>query len=47
MKNGYGKFVYEDGAYVEGMWKNNQLHGQGKLYYSNGKLAYDGEYDMG
>ena len=47
MKNGYGKYFYEDGACVEGTWKDNQLNGHGKLYYSNGKLAYDGEYLMG
>lgn len=39
--------MYEDGAYVEGLWKNDQLNGPAKLYYSTGKLAYDGEYYMG
>ena len=32
---------------MEGTWRNNQLHGYGKLYYSSGKLAYDGQYEMG
>lgn len=40
MKNGKGKFSYHDGGYYEGMWKNDKMNGEGKLYYSSGKLAY-------
>lgn len=46
-KHGYGKYVYEDGVYVQGLWRNDELNGAGKLYFSNGKLVYDGEYENG
>ena len=26
------------------MWRNNAMNGQGKLYYDNGKLAYEGQW---
>lgn len=26
------------------MWKNDKMNGEGKLYYSSGKLAYEGEW---
>lgn len=42
MRNGRGKFYYQDGGYYEGSWKNNKMDGYGKLYYEGGKLAYEG-----
>lgn len=42
MRNGRGKFSYQDGGYYEGEWKDNKMHGWGKLFYENGKIAYEG-----
>ena len=39
-KNGRGKFHFFDGGVYDGIWKNDQMHGWGKLYYQQGKLAY-------
>jgi hypothetical protein len=33
MRNGRGKFYYQDGGYYEGMWRDNKMDGWGKLYY--------------
>ena len=46
MRNGHGKFYYQEGSYYDGQWKDNKMHGQGKLYYSNGALAYEGQWYM-
>lgn len=43
-RNGYGVFTYNNGGHYDGNWKNNQMHGQGKLFYKSGALAYDGEW---
>jgi hypothetical protein len=32
MKNGYGSFFFAGGGYYQGEWKNNLMHGHGKLY---------------
>lgn len=44
MRNGKGKFYYQEGSFYDGEWKNNNMHGYGKLYYSNNKLAYEGDW---
>lgn len=44
MRNGRGKFYYQEGSFYDGEWRNNNMHGMGRLYYSNGKLAYEGEW---
>ena len=44
MRNGRGKFFYQDGGYYEGQWKNNKMDGWGKLFYEGGKLAYEGNW---
>ena len=31
---GYGKFIYSDGEYYIGEWKNGLRHGKGKTYDS-------------
>ena len=46
MRNGFGKFYYNEGSVYEGNWKDNLMHGKGNLYYSNGKLAYEGDWRM-
>jgi hypothetical protein len=40
MRNGFGKFYYNEGSVYEGAWKDNLMNGNGILYYCNGKLAY-------
>ena len=40
MRNGWGKFYYDDGGHYEGEWKNNKMNGWGKLFYDGGRLAY-------
>lgn len=42
MRNGYGKFYYNQGSVYDGNWKDNLMHGKGSLFYSNGKLVYEG-----
>lgn len=32
------------GGMYEGMWKNDRMHGKGRLYGPNDKLIYDGEF---
>lgn len=39
-KNGPGRFYFVDGGIYDGNWKGDQMHGWGKLYYQNNKLAY-------
>ena len=46
MRNGRGKFYYQEGSFYDGEWKDNKMHGNGQLYYANGKLAYEGEWYM-
>ena len=46
MRNGRGKFYYQDGGYYEGHWRNNKMDGFGKLYYEGGKLAYEGYWSQ-
>ncbi len=44
MRDGYGKLSFSDGAYYEGQWKDNSMHGKGTLYYSEENKAYEGEW---
>ena len=44
VKEGYGKLTYSDGAYYEGNFKEDKMHGKGTLYYGPDKPAYDGEW---
>ncbi|MEZ5042693.1 MAG: caspase family protein [Saprospiraceae bacterium] len=41
-QNGYGKYVYRDGAKYEGTFKNGFPHGRGVVIYQNGE-RYEGE----
>ena len=43
-RNGEGVFYYRDGGYYDGHWKDNMMNGHGKLYYDNGKVAYEGQW---
>ena len=40
MRNGEGKFFYQDGGMYDGNWKDNKMDGFGRLFYQNGNLAY-------
>ena len=44
MRHGYGVFYYQDGGMYEGEWRDNKMHGKGKLFYQSGRLAYDGQW---
>ena len=41
---GTGKYVWEDGEYYLGQWKNGLKHGKGILYYKDGSIKYDGGF---
>ncbi len=34
MKNGFGKFYWNDNKYYEGQWLNNKQHGKGIIHYN-------------
>lgn len=42
MKNGKGIFYFKEGCVYDGEWKDNKMNGFGKLFYPNGKMAYEG-----
>ena len=44
MKDGFGKYIYENGDYYEGKWKNYLRNGVGKLFNKNGEIIYVGEW---
>ena len=44
--NGYGKYIYADGAVYEGEFKNNMAHGKGKMTDADGE-TYEGEFKEG
>lgn len=44
MREGYGTFYYKDGGYYQGEWKQNLMNGNGRLYYDNDHLAYEGQW---
>ena len=46
-KNGTGAFIYGQGSYYAGEWKDGKRHGRGKYHFSKGENNYDfydGEY---
>jgi hypothetical protein len=45
MRNGFGKFFYQDGGLYEGEWKDNKMNGKGILSYASGHPAYDGQWN--
>ena len=46
-REGKGKFIWEDGEYYIGEWKDALKHGKGIIYYSNGNIKYDGNFING
>jgi len=43
-RHGFGSFYYEEGGKYCGEWVQNKMEGKGVLYYSSGKIAYEGEW---
>ena len=43
-REGNGKFIYKDGSYYIGQWKNNLPNGKGAFFNKNGKLIYEGNF---
>lgn len=41
-KHGRGKLLFEDGAFYEGHFEDDQINGTGILFYCENKPAYDG-----
>ena len=42
-----GKYIYDDGKYYIGEFKNNKPNGKGIKYNKNGKILYDGDFING
>ena len=41
---GNGKYIWENGEYYIGQWKNGLFHGKGIEYYSNGNIKNEGNW---
>ena len=42
-----GKYIWEDGKYYEGEFKNNLPNGKGIKYYPNGNILFEGNFFNG
>ena len=42
-----GKYIWEDGKYYKGKFKNNLPNGKGIKYYPNGSILYEGDFING
>ena len=43
-REGYGKYIWENGEYYIGQWLNDKKHGKGILYNKNRNIKYDGDF---
>ena len=41
---GSGKFIWENGCYYIGQFKNGKKNGKGIIYYKKGNIMYDGDF---
>ena len=41
---GSGKFIWPNGCYYIGQFKNGKRHGKGTIYYKNGNIMYEGDF---
>ena len=41
---GKGKYIWENGNYYIGQFKNGIRSGRGTMFYSSGKILYDGDF---
>ena len=46
-REGNGKYIWEDGEYYIGQFKNGVANGKGIIYYSNGNIRYEGDWIIG
>jgi hypothetical protein len=46
IKQGYGKYLWNDGSRYEGQWHNDKRNGNGKFIWPNGDL-YEGDFFNG
>lgn len=46
-RHGVGALILPDKSKMEGDWRNDILHGEGRLYYASGRLAYEGYFKQG
>ena len=46
-REGYGKYIWENGEYYIGQWLNDKENGKGIIYYKNGNIKYDGDFVNG
>ncbi|XP_041359048.1 radial spoke head 10 homolog B-like isoform X2 [Gigantopelta aegis] len=44
LRNGFGTFLYANGARYSGFWRNNMKHGKGKFVFKNGRI-YEGMFE--
>ena len=42
---GYGKYIYENGNYYIGQWKNDLRHGKGTMFNSSGNIEQNGNWN--
>ena len=42
--DGNGKYIWENGEYYIGQYKNGLRNGKGIEYYSNGNIQYEGDW---
>ena len=47
LKEGYGRYNYENGEYYKGNWEKDLRHGKGKLCNKNGVIIYKGYWVNG
>lgn len=45
MRTGQGKYTWKDKHTYVGGWLENKRHGFGSIYYPNGKLEYEGQWE--
>ena len=43
-REGNGKYIWENGEYYIGQFKNDLRNEKGTYYYSNGKIKYEGDW---
>ena len=47
IKHGHGRFIFDSGKIYIGDFNWDKIDGWGKLFYSSGRLAYDGHWKEG